>query len=176
MNFSRLALLLGLGLILASCTDGPQNSAAPQNSTPAAPEVEATNWSALEIDGRINRFDGKTVVDTSGHFLAAHNACSQEEEPGAYEVGFWNPFVGMINAAIKTPLSGTPQCFDNPGGDTMIDGNVYVTTSNGKVTLYEPQNGQVCTRIQDPVLAKNLFQSLNQALTTAGAEDCAHPI
>jgi hypothetical protein len=174
-----LAFLCCSGLALAGCSsDDSQNSSS--SSTPEAPsanEVDAANWSQLEIDGRINRYDGKTKIDVTGHFLAAHNACAQEDAAGAYKLDFWNPFVTTLNTAAAAPLTGPEQCFDTPYNDTMIDGNVILTLSSGATeTLYYPQDSQTCTHLQDLNFAKSLFQTLNQAISTAGMEDCDHPI
>lgn len=159
---------------LTSCGGSDQDNA--PAAAPVSPVIDATNWNSVELDGRINRFDGKTVIDTTGHFDAAHNNCSKEDVGGAYSLDFWNTLATQMNDAMKAPLTGPEQCIDNPYNDTMIDGNVIVTTDTGKVTLYEAKNDQTCTHIQDPALAQSLFQTLNQALSHAGAEDCAHPI
>jgi hypothetical protein len=178
--FRSLTLLF---LILAGLATGCAERVEPSFTDPASqPASEIPNTSpspAAEIASGWNEVIitagyAETKVDVAGHFTISRNACWIAGS-GAITLEAWNQLVKSINLALQTDPIDEDNCFSMPETNARwsMDGNVEVKLPrNGKRLLMERKGNDICTRIRDLKIAKDLFKATNQLLPTAFAEDC----
>lgn len=146
----KIALSMGLGLILVSACERP--SAVAQKDEVSAPaerrEVASTGSSRADDAAQepVRELDGKPIWSASRRGSAEENAQRAFDRNGeAFGAKNLDDFVRKAHAFADSPPAGT-QRITRPNGDTLLydpKGNVFavITKAGSPRTMFKPDDG-----------------------------------
>lgn len=146
----KIALSLGLALILTAACERPSAVAQNEAASPA-PETRLAaaapgSTAPARIDAPVRQVDGRPIWSASRRGTAEENAQRAFERNGeAFGAGDLDAFVRKAHAFIEKPPAGT-QRLTRANGDVLLydpKGNVFaVATKDGAPrTMFKPDDG-----------------------------------
>jgi hypothetical protein len=136
---------------------------------PQPPEATtASNWTELTIQAN----SAKTTVSTAAHFATDRNACGKDAY-GVMGLDDWNSLANHLNVAVLQEPASTPYCVATPDSYPYMNDSVVVALTQGKRTLYELKDGQICSTVQDHQLSDALLADIQKVIVSADKEECA---
>lgn len=140
--------------------------------------VAPDGWKQVLIDNNY-AWHFKVTIDEIGHYEVSWSPCTYNKAWGVTKPEDWSDLVSAVNRAAEEPLGSDEKCFKVAEGDRSnresqwyFEGDLVVKSSSGTRTLLSSSRGEVCTRLQDEGLAKEIYEVSNRILLQASKEDC----
>ncbi len=144
----KIALSVGLALVLLAACERPSAVAKKEDAAPATSTSEPETRSARSEAGDepVRQIDGKPIWSASRRGSAEENAQRSFERNGeAFGARDLDDFVRKAHAFVEDPPAGTQRLTRNNGDVLLYDpkGNVFavVTKAGAPRTMFKPEEG-----------------------------------